>query len=77
MEHKVEKGGNMYQTLYAVTLLHKTMYQAIDLLLWADDEQEATERVLGTLVGPRCEYTWECTKAVCKDGEIIRKESLV
>lgn len=64
----------MHQTLYAVTLVHKTIYQAIDILLWADNKQEATERVLGTLVGPRGEYTWETTKMVFEDQRPVTRE---
>ena len=65
----------MEQTLYRVGIKHKMTGEEIKLRVWAADNTKATHSLVGTLIGPECEYRWTGTGPEHDDrGNLITRE---
>ena len=64
----------MKQILYRVGLIHKKTGDCITLMVWAENNHEATHKLV-SLLGPGGEYRWTGTGPEHDDrGNVITRE---
>ena len=42
--------------------------------VWAEDVDAATRKLIGTLIGPECEYIWTGSGPIYENNQLIRRE---
>ena len=64
----------MKQYLYNVGMKHKKTGQKIDLMVWAENVDEATHKVTGAIGGYRGEYSWTGSVPEYENNELVTRE---
>lgn len=64
----------MKERLYEVGLKDKATGDNISLYVWAENTDEATNKLVGTLIGPYCEYIWRGTSPVYQSNGQVERE---
>lgn len=64
----------MKQYLYNVGMKHKKTGQKIDLMVWAENVDEATHKVTGAIGGYRGEYSWTGSGPEYENNELVTRE---
>lgn len=63
----------MIERLFSVGLRHKVTLEKLDVMIWAPDVETATYKLVGSLIGSKCEYTWTGSGPVYKDNHVIER----
>lgn len=71
---KAGKENNVKQYLYSVGMKHKKTGQKIDLMVWAENVDEATHKVTGAIGGYRDEYSWTGSGPEYENNELVTRE---
>ena len=50
--------------LYQVCLMHKKTGERLNLQVWAQNSDEATHKLTGSLIGYHCQYDWRGTSVL-------------
>lgn len=64
----------MNEFLYEVEVQHKQTGERLRLRLWAENAASATQKLVGLLLGRKCEYEWCYTNAICNADQKITRE---
>lgn len=64
----------MKEYLYEVFLKDKAIGDEFSLCVWAENTDEATAKLCGTLIGPNCEYIWRGTSPVYQSNLQLERE---
>lgn len=64
----------MYEKKYQVGIRHKVTGERFTLEVWAENTDDATYKLTGTLIGPNCEYDWTGTNPLYENNRLIRRE---
>lgn len=64
----------MKEYLYEVFLKDKEVGNKFSLYVWAENTDEATHKLVGTLIGPDCEYIWRGTSPVYQSNGQVERE---
>lgn len=67
----------MKERLYEVFLKDKELGNKFSLYVWAKNTNEATAKLIGTLIGPDCEYIWSGTGPVHQSNGVVEREKKV
>lgn len=64
----------MTERLFRVGMKHKTTGEQIKIMVWAEDVDKATEKIVNAFGGYRSEYTWTGSGPEIRDNEVIKRE---
>lgn len=65
----------MNEHLYSVGLKHKETGERIELQVWAKSTDEATGKLVGTLIGCDCPYLWTGSGPIYKNNMIVTRKA--
>lgn len=64
----------MKEYLYSVGVKHKKTGEKINLYVWAQNVDEATHSLTGSLIGYDREYAWTGSGPVYENNKIVERE---
>ena len=64
----------MKQILYGVGMKHKATGEKLDLMVWAENVDEATHKVTGAIGGYRGEYAWTGSGPIYENNQLVTRE---
>ena len=64
----------MKQTLYRVGMKHKATGERINLMVWAENVEEATHKITGAIGGYRGEYSWTGSGPEYENNHLVTRE---
>lgn len=64
----------MIERKFQVSLRHKTTGEKLNLEVWAESNEAATHKLIGSLIGYRCEYEWTGTDPLYENNHLIERE---
>lgn len=65
----------MTEMLFRVCMKHKTTGEKINLIVWAEDVDKATEKIVNSFGGYSGEYTWTGSGPEIWGNEVIKREA--
>lgn len=66
----------MLETLFEIRLRDIVLAREIGLFVWADNADEAAQKLAGSLIGPGCEYKWLSTTEAKQGKDPITRYKL-
>ena len=69
-----EKSDRPVEILYRVGIVHKERDEKLSVEVCGKDPQEATSKLLSSLIGPYNQYIWLGTGPVYRDNEVVKRE---
>ena len=64
----------MKQVLYKVCMKHDKTGEKIDLMVWAENVDEATHKVVSAIGGYRGEYSWRGSGPQYENNRLVTRE---
>lgn len=64
----------MTERLFSIGLRHKTSHEKLSVLVWGENADKATNKLIGVLIGPGCEYDWTGSGPVHRDNRVVERE---
>lgn len=64
----------MKETLYTVSMKHKATGEKIKLMVWAENVDEATHKIVGAIGGCRGEYSWTGSGPEYENNQLVTRD---
>ena len=64
----------MKEFMYEVSLRDKATGDNFGIFVWAENTDAATNKLVGILIGPNCEYIWRGTTPVYQSNNQLERE---
>ena len=65
----------MKEYLFNVSIKHKETREKINLFVWAENVDSATNSLCGSLIGYNCEYEWRGSCPVYNNNKIVERNT--
>lgn len=64
----------MKEYLFNVSIKHKETREKINLFVWSENVDSATNSLCGSLIGYNCEYEWRGSCPVYSNNKIVARD---
>lgn len=64
----------MTEYKWSVGIRQKATREKLNLIVWAPTNDEATHKLLGSIIGYECEYEWTGTGPVYESNQTVKRE---
>ena len=65
----------MKEYKWSVGLRHKATKEKLNVHVWASTNDGATHKLIGSLIGPECEYEWTGTGPIYESNQPVERDA--